>query len=202
VTGYDYTYKGEDSYCYPGTSVLRNKLGIRDADALLAAEREITSLKLLLIREKPMRIKFDLNRLRAIHRFIFCDIYEWAGEIRTGEFLSKGKTLFCLGSYIESYSREFFVQLASKKWLRGLGKLEFIRELAYYMGEVNALHPFREGNGRTAREFFRQLSKSAGYDLDFGGVEKEKLLLADIAAFNREYSQLIAILDDIVTLLF
>ena len=67
--------------------------------------------------------------------------------------------------------------------------------MAYYMGEINALHPFREGNGRTLREYFRQLSLNANFILDFSKTEKDKLLMADIEAFNGLYTRLIKILD-------
>jgi cell filamentation protein len=76
-----------------------------------------------------------------------------------------------------------------------LKKAQFIERMAYYMGEINALHPFREGNGRTAREFFRQLSLNANYVLDFGKVNKDELLTADIEAFDGKYEKLIKILD-------
>jgi cell filamentation protein len=82
--------------------------------------------------------------------------------------------------------------------LCGLDKSEFIEKMAYYMGEINALHPFREGNGRTAREFFRQLSLNAKYPLDFSKTEKKKLLIADIEAFNGSYEKLIRILEKII----
>lgn len=199
MSGYSYAEDSGDSYCYPGTSVLRNKMEILDKEALLTAEREITSLKLLMLREKPVKGHNDFAHLRAIHRFIFCDIYDWAGERRTGEFLAKGKTIFCLGRYIDQFANAIFSELAAKNNLCCMEREEFIKELAYFMGEVNALHPFREGNGRTAREFFRQLSKNAGYNLDFGDVDKEKLLAADIAAFHREYTPLVVILDHSVT---
>jgi cell filamentation protein len=74
----------------------------------------------------------------------------------------------------------------------------FIKRLAYYMGEVNALHPFREGNGRTSREYFRQLSLNGNYILDFSKINKDDLLTADIEAFNGSYDNLIKILDKAV----
>jgi len=85
--------------------------------------------------------------------------------------------------------------LQKEKILYGLNKSKFIERMAYYMGEINALHPFREGNGRTSREFFRQLSLNANYILDFGKTEKEKPLTADIEAFNGQYERLIKILE-------
>jgi cell filamentation protein len=179
--------------------VLINKLNITDYPTLHEAERRITVLRLAELGENPVRGKFGFAHLRAIHRTIFSDIYAWAGEIRTGEFLSKGDTIFCLGRHIPSYADNLFSKLAGEKKLRDLDKARFIKRLAYFMGELNALHPFREGNGRSSREFWRVLSLSADYDLDFGLADKDELLEADVAAFDKNYAPLIAILDVIVT---
>ncbi len=195
---YSYTYEGSESYCYPGTNVLKNKLGIRDDNALTIAEREITSLKLLKLYNMPIISEFNFGTLCKIHKTIFEDIYEWAGQIRRGDFLSKGNSIFCKGPYIVENAKTIFESIKSEKYLAGINKQEFIKRMAYYMGEINALHPFREGNGRTAREFFRQLSLNAKYKLDFSKMEKEELLIADIEAFNGKYSKLIKILEKVV----
>jgi len=195
---YDYTYEGSESYCYPGTNVLKNKLGIRDDNTLTVAEREITSLKLLKLYNMPIVNEFSLGTLCEIHKIIFEDIYDWAGQIRRGDFLSKGNSIFCRGPYIVENAKTIFENIKSEKYLVGINKQKLIKRMAYYMGEINALHPFREGNGRTAREFFRQLSLNAKYKLDFSKMEKEKLLIADIEAFNGKYSKLIKILEKVI----
>jgi cell filamentation protein len=195
---YNYTYEGSESYCYPGTDVLKNKLGIRDNDALTIAEREITSLKLLKIYNIPAIEKFGFGTFCKIHKIIFGDIYEWAGQIRRGDFLSKGNSIFCRGPYVVENAKIIFGNISNENNLCGLDKSKFVERMAYYMGEINALHPFREGNGRTAREFFRQLSLNAKYTLDFSKTEKKKLLTADIEAFNGSYEKLIQILEKVI----
>jgi len=195
---YDYTYEGSESYCYPETNVLKNKLGIRDDNAFTIAEREITSLKLLKFYNMPIISEFNLDTLCKIHKIIFEDIYEWAGQVRQGDFFSKGNSIFCRGLYIVENAKTIFKNIKSEKYLVGINKQEFIKRMAYYMGEINALHPFREGNGRTAREFFRQLSLNAKYRLDFSKTGKEELLIADIEAFNGKYSKLIEILEKVI----
>jgi cell filamentation protein len=192
---YGYSYEGSEGYCYVGTSVLRNKLEIRDDDALMIAEREITSLKLLMLYNTPILRIFDFGSLCKIHEVIFSDIYEWAGQVRRGDFFSKGSSIFCRGMYIIESANKIFSDLLNEGNLCDLERQIFIERMAYYMGEVNALHPFREGNGRTAREFFRQLSLNANYILDFSKTEKDELLVADIEAFNGQYGRLIRILD-------
>jgi cell filamentation protein len=198
MSEYAYKYHGTENYCYPGTDVLRNKQGITDEIILTNAEREITSLRLLMIRDMQVMGRFDLVHLCSIHRFVFSDIYDWAGELRRGEFLAKENSIFCRGQYLEENAKNTFSKLLQENYLQNLEKEQFIERLAFYMSEVNALHPFREGNGRTAREFFRQLSLNADYILDFGSVDKKQLLVADIDAFNGQYAALIAILDKIV----
>jgi len=192
---YDYTYGGSEGYCYLRTDILINKLGIRDERALTTAEREITSLKLLILFDKPTAREYDFAVLCEIHKTIFGDLYEWAGQIRRGDFFSKGDSIFCRGQYIMESTDKIMGDLRNENFLKGLGTTRFIERTAFYMGEVNALHPFREGNGRTAREFFRQLSLNANYLLDFGKTDNEKLLIADIEAFNGRYDDLVKILE-------
>ena len=195
---YDYTYEDSESYCYPGTNVLKNKLGIRDDNALTIAEREITSLKLLKFYNLPLMSELNFDTLCKIHKIIFEDIYEWAGQIRRGDFLSKGSSIFCRGPYIVENAKIVFENIKKENYLLGLSKPKFIKRMAYYMGEINALHPFREGNGRTAREYFRQLSINAKYKLDFSKMRKEELLTADIEAFNGKYDKLMKILEKVI----
>lgn len=202
---YDYSYSYEDTndshYCYPNSTVLINQFNIHDAAQLAGIERNITGLKILELQSKPLKGKFNLQHLQMIHKAIFEDIYAWAGEIREGDFLMKGDTLFCRGPFIESYAMDIYANLERRNFLRGLEKELLIEQLAYFMGEVNALHPFREGNGRTQRLYFYYLAKNAGYDLNFVGVDKSALLQADIAAFSRNYSPLIEIMRHAVSAL-
>jgi addiction module RelB/DinJ family antitoxin len=114
VSKYDYGYHSPDSYCYPNTSVLINKLNITDGATLHEAERRITALRLAELMDTPVRGRFGFTHLKAIHRAIFSDIYAWAGEIRTGEFLTKGNTIFCLGRHIPSYADNLFAKLKER----------------------------------------------------------------------------------------
>jgi len=198
MSEYSYSYQGDENYCYPGTDILINKLNIKDDEQLSKAERDITRLKLLKLYELPIPGKFDFSLLCNIHKSIFEDIYHWAGQTRKGDFFSKGGSIFCRGSLIQINADKMFSNLADEKYLCNLEKQVFISRMAYYMGEVNALHPFREGNGRTLREFFRQLAFNAGYLLDFNRIKTEDLLIADINAFNGVYDELISILNNVI----
>jgi len=153
----------QDPYSDPATGVLHNRLKLRSAAALEAAEREITHAALILLDESPVSPSYDLPHLREIHRRIFGDIYEWAGQIRMVA-IAKG-AVFCLPQYVESSAAAIFHELHDEDCLRGLRHDMFVGRLAYYLGEVNALHPFREGNGRAQRAFFRQLARDSGFTL-------------------------------------
>jgi cell filamentation protein len=129
---YGYSYEGSEGYCYPGTSVLRNKLEIKEDNALTIAEREITSLKLLMLYNAPIPEIFDFGNLCKIHEVIFSDIYEWAGQIRRGDFFSKGSSIFCRGMYIAENADKTFIGLRDENNLCGLKKRAFIERMAYY----------------------------------------------------------------------
>ena len=188
-------YEGDDFYCYPETSVLMNKFDIRDYEALQEIERDISYAKIISLGANPIKGVFDLKYLQKIHKYVFEDVYSWAGKIRGGKFFTKGDTMFCVADMIPAFADNIFSKLRGEKWLRGIGRKAFIERLAYYMGEVNALHPFREGNGRAQRVFFEELARRAKFGLNFGQVKPGDLLEADIAAYNKNYTLLIGLLE-------
>ena len=187
----------DDPYTDPVTGVLRNKLGLDTAEKLVAAEREITHAALILIRELPVRATYDLPHLCAIHRRIFGDIYEWAGQIRTVA-IAKG-SLFCLPPYIESASGGIFAALRGENFLRGLERGPFADRLTFYLGEVNAVHPFREGNGRTQRAFFEQLARDAGFTLDWQHLDAAQNIEASAAIMRGDAEPMRKMLDTLLT---
>ena len=195
---YDYggvEYDGENFYCYPGSTVLMNKFDIKNGDKLQEIERKMSYANIVYLGENPIKGVLDLKYLQKIHKYIFGDIYVWAGHVRGGKFFSKGESVFCIANMILPYADSIFGKLRSEKWLRGFIRENFIERMAYYMGEVNALHPFREGNGRTQRIFFAELARRAKYRLDYSRIEPTELLEADIAAYNKDYSLIMDLLD-------
>lgn len=150
-----------DPYSDPKSGVLVNKLGLLTQPELERVERDLTSFALLRLRDRPLPGGYDLAHLQGFHRAIFGDIYPWAGQIRTVA-ISKGN-LFCLPQFIEPSAAAIFGSLNGERNLRGLVRSTFLDRLAHYLGEVNALHPFREGNGRAQRAFFDQLARDAGW---------------------------------------
>jgi cell filamentation protein len=186
----------DKAYADPATGVLRNKLGLATAVGLEAAEREITHAALILLREAPVRRGYDLPHLREIHRRIFGDIYDWAGQVRTVA-IAKGSP-FCLPQYIESAAVEIFCQLHRENLLRNHAREEFLDRLTYYLGEVNALHPFREGNGRAQRAFFEQLASDAGFTLSWLRLDADRNIAASVAIMHGDAAPMRKMLDELV----
>jgi cell filamentation protein len=163
-----------DPYTYPGTDgVLANKHGIRDAAELKSSEYDFAAARTFQLREKPITGNFDLDHLKAIHGHIFQDTYEWAGQTRVVN-LSKGGSSFARARDIEVEAGRLADSLAKGNHLRGLEKPQFVEQLTQCHAALNALHPFREGNGRSTREFIGQLAKQAGYELDQTRIDNGK----------------------------
>ena len=183
---YYYEYGWDSTYCYPNSHVLKNKLNIRNQAELEAAESAITSVKSTQLMMNRLNGRFGTAHLKKIHKFLFCDIYSWAGKIRTVNIF-KGNP-FCRAEYIESQLNMLFMQLKEEKYLKDYsGKEEFGKRLAYYLSEINVIHPFREGNGRTQRMFIEHLAYNAGYTLDFMKINSDDMLEASVQAYGRNY---------------
>lgn len=195
---YDYKYDSDDPYVYPDTEVLINKLGLLRQEELWEAERAISGVAAAELEEHPIDGRFDLAHLQAIHKMLFEDIYEWAGMIREKGFISKGGSLFCAAEYIVPYYDDLFGKLKSENYLRGMDRDDFIKRLAFYISEINALHPFREGNGRTQRIFANQLARQAGWELNFKNVNPERLCEAYIVSMV-DLEELITLLTETVS---
>jgi len=186
----------EDPYSDPVTGVLYNKLGLGTAAGLEAAEREITHAALILLDESPVSPSYDLPHLQEIPNRILGDIYEWAGQIRTVA-IAKG-AMFCLPQYIDSSAAVIFGELHDEDCLRGLRRDAFVGRLAHYLGEVNALHPFREGNGRAQRAFFGQLARDAGFTLAWQHLDPVRHVEASAAIMRGDPEPMRKMLDALV----
>ena len=166
-------------YCYPDTDVLKNKLGIKDVDLLKEAETELTQLRLYKLQREPIEGRFTATHFQKIHKYIFQDVYYFAGKIRE-ETIIKGNTKFCESPFIRNNLDKYLGELREENYLIGKGIKEFSNRTAYYMAELNIIHPFREGNGRALREFIRCLGLKSGYIINWDSVDKEEFLKASI----------------------
>ena len=174
--------------CYPGTTCLVNKLGIQDELALAETEAAVVLGKASLLDQQPIPGVFDFDHYKRIHQFLFCDLYDWAGQIRTINLSKKG-TAFVPAEEIESCAVACFKRLAEFSG-EGMSHRELAEEVADFYHTVNMLHPFREGNGRTQRIFFTQWIRSLGYDFDLSSVDPDAFMIATIYAAQGVMDQL------------
>jgi cell filamentation protein len=182
-------YPGNDPYLDPASSVLENRLDIADQATLEQTEAAFAATRSYELSQAPLKGSFDLVHLQAIHRYLFGDLYEWAGQLRTMD-IGKGGNRFAHYAHIESAAAAIFTQLAREKHLKGLGPADFTARAAYYPAELNALHPFREGNGRTQREFLSHLAHASGYYIAWEHVSQEDILTAAIQSFHGDTANL------------
>lgn len=175
-------YDADDVYCILGTAVLKNKAGVTNQDLLDEYEADFTAIRILELAHTPVEGSFDLAHLCKIHAYLFQDVYEWAGEIRSIDII-RGGSRFCNVRQIQSYSNTVFSDLAAENYLIDLEPKVFASRLAHYLSEINAIHPFREGNGRVQRLFISQLAEQAGYTLDYSALGQEEIYPVMQASF-------------------
>jgi len=190
-------YSVDDEYIDPISGVLKNLLGIRDQVSLEVNEADFVSVRSAQLSFSPPAGIFDLQYLRRIHRHLFQDVYAWAGELRTVD-ISKGNNRFAHHAFIVGASQPIFQQLRDESDLAGLDKEAFCLRAAYFLGELNALHPFREGNGRTQREFINLLARQNGYVFVWKKADRSEFLEASIRSFTGDLAGLTRILCEII----
>lgn len=181
--------------CYPNTTVLINKLDITDEKLLAETESVFASFKAAQLIEQPLKSDFSFDDYKALHSYLFSDLYEWAGTVRKID-MSKMTTRFTACDRIEEQGQRIFSRLHSMDYFRGLARAELVAEVADLYHTLNLLHPFREGNGRTQRVFFTQLIRAAGYDIDYSELNSELLMIGSIQAASGVMDNLVTFFDE------
>ena len=177
----------DTTYCYPlDYKVLKNKLGLRDAAELDRAERRLVVQRAL---EGIPTGNFDLKHLKAIHRHLFQDVYEWAGQTRTVE-IAKGGSQFQFVRYIETGMADVYRRVTTDGVLKADTPDRFARLASEIIGDVNYVHPFRDGNGRAQLYYLKQLAAQAGYQLNLMGLMPMEWRNASRAAHRGNYEPL------------
>lgn len=170
----------EDPYCYKSTTVLKNLAGLRDQTTLDEFEKRMTAQR----SEEPFPSgRLSASHYRAIHHHLFQDVYAWAGRYRTVR-MSKDGSAFCYPEHISREMDRLFAALNAQRYLRGLSRDGFAPAGAEFLGTLNAIHPFREGNGRTQIAFMALLADRAGHPLDLDRLNPQEFLDAMIASFK------------------
>ena len=184
----------EDPYTYKGSTVLLNKLELRTQAELDAFEAEISSARA----EEPLPDgSLDFAHYRAIHHHLFQDVYEWAGQPRSVR-ISKAGNPFCFPENIEDQASQLFDELKQDNYMRNLRPDEFSKKASHFLAELNAIHAFREGNGRSQLSFFALLADHAGHPLNLERLDPEKMLAAMIASFDGDEGKLSEIILDLI----
>jgi len=180
--------ESDDPYVYPGTTTLRNRFGLTDPAALDRIER------LYAIDRATCAIprgSFDLAHLRAIHHHLFQDVYDWAGELRTVE-ISKSDQQFQFRKYIPTSMADVHKRLVGARFLKGLSSAQFAEQAAVIVGDINYIHPFREGNGRAQLQYLKQLAQRAGHSLDLAHIPASRWIQASISSHSADYGPIAA----------
>lgn len=182
----------ESIYCYKGSNVLRNKLNITDSETLKEAEEAITTVKQYSLYDNPISGHFSKTHLFNIHKYLFGDIYSFAGKLRR-EQIAKGRTTFYPPASIDKELNKVFLFIKENKCFREFDEDNLFDALAYVMAELNIIHPFREGNGRAIREFIRLLALYNGVMINWGNVDREEIMDSSIESVD-DYTALIGVL--------
>ena len=170
----------KDPYLYADTDVLKNLVGIRDNNELEALELYMVGLRF----DEPIPTgKLDSHHYRKIHNHLFQDVYEWAGIYRTIR-IAKGGDWFCYPDHINSQMEQLFETLKSNGYLQNLEVEEFIPRAAKFLSDLNAIHPFRDGNGRAQVTFITLLAETAGHPINIEKLNPKTFLAAMIASFK------------------
>jgi len=174
-----------DPYVYPETNVLRNLWDIRDREQLARVEADSNSQRLVELAFNPSSGRFAPAHLHEIHRCIFQDVFEWAGKFRTVNISRSDQYYFEFWDRIEPAPFDTFGRLTKERQLAGLAPPAFCSRAGFFLGEINAVHPFRDGNGRTQRKFIRQLAVRNGFPLNWQGVKREQMGAASKLSFQK-----------------
>jgi cell filamentation protein len=186
-----------DPYIDFETGTLKNILEITSEEELAEAEANITYAVIASIPEESALGEFNLEHIQNIHWELFNAIYDWAGEIRTVE-IYKGSTRFANADMIVRAAATLFSDLHDEILLKSLPRDQYVQRLAHYYSEVNILHPFREGNGRTQRTFFSQLAAAGGYHFAWERIDADKNIRVCIAAYEGDEAPLAEMLDELL----
>lgn len=169
----------DDPLYYPGSTVLQNLLDIHDQDELDEAEVALFSIRA----NEPLPAgNLDADHFLNLHHHLFQDVYPWAGELRKIR-IGKGGNWFCYPENISRYLAKAFADYGDPEDVAALESREFAARTAHLIAEINAVHPFREGNGRTQLAFLTILAANAGYDVDDEVLDPGRVLAAMIESF-------------------
>lgn len=175
-------------YTYKNSSVLKNKLNITTEEKLKEYETKMVALKLASIDKADFKRTYDEEHLKAIHKYLFEDVYDFAGQYRL-ENITKDNFIFSQYQYIDENIKEVFKKTNIHS-LEDLPFEELIIKLSDFMTDLNVLHPFREGNGRATREFIREFLDKLGFEINWFEIDYNDILRASMLAVIDDSEQI------------
>lgn len=176
----------KDPYIMPGTNgVLKNKFGIVNEDFLKEIETAYVTHRLEELKTKPIEGNFDFYHLKEIHKHLYQDVYDWAGQPRTTELKNS-----CLPEHIEDKQKNNFQLLQNENCFKGMNSQEFAVKTAQFASELNAVQPFRNGNDLVHKEFMREFAEKAGYELDLSKVPPKHMEVVMTKSFQGDAAML------------
>lgn len=183
-----------DPLCYPGSSVLINLADLREQDQLDEFEAAMFSLR----SAEPWPVgELGVDYYRALHRHLFQDAYSWAGRFRTVR-IAKGGNWFCYPEHIAREMEQLFEWAGDRAWFTRHGRADFPKDAAHFTAELNAIHPYREGNGRTQLAFLSVLCEASGLPFNDFKLVPARVLSAMISSFTGQLSALEALIEDVI----
>lgn len=182
-------YRFTDPYTYPDSDVLKNRLGVTDPDELEAVERRFFALRSRFLPD----LATTKNDLLQLHRHLFGDVYEWAGKFRAVG-LSRSTTVFCQPEFIERELDTRLEAINAENTHSGSDARDYAGWLAEQAVELNMIHPFREGNGRTLRIFLTVIAAKNGVLLDLTLIDRMAWMQASIAGVQSDYAPMPSVL--------
>ena len=187
-----------DPYLIPHTRVLKNKLNVQTQEDLDFFENDLVSVRSYKLYENLPHAEGTVKQLQWIHHYLFQDVYDWAGQIRTIDMTKGGGEPFPL-EYMGVGIRYCEQTLKNDNLLQGLSIDDFISKLSVNYNNFNVLHPFREGNGRTQRVFWDIVARDAGYHFDWGLITQRVNDKASIRAKDANDTKLLEDMFRIIT---
>ena len=175
-------------YTYKNSSVLKNKLNITTEEKLKEYETKMVALKLASIDKADFKRTYDEEHLKAIHKYLFEDVYDFAGQYRL-ENITKDNFIFSQYQYIDENIKEVFKKTNIQS-SEDLPFEELIIKLSDFMTDLNVLHPFREGNGRATREFIREFLDKLGFEINWFEIVYNDILRASMLAVIDDSEQI------------
>jgi len=182
----------DDPYTYKNSTVLVNKLDLRDQDDLDAFETEISNAR---SGEPLPEGELDFEHYCAVHHHQ--DVYTWAGRVRTVRISKQGNP-FCYPEHIEAQVRKLFAELKANSFLENLKPDDFSAQAAHFLSELNAIHAYREGNGRAQRSFLAMLADNAGHPLDLEALDPHVMLDAMVESFEGDEKKLVRAIRELI----